>query len=131
MAFVTKVISAEDVITALQYDYDRYVISYMMHCKDRRPMSTVFDVQPVMMALAAEITNQGDFDKAAERVVKTITNQGVDRINATLMAVSGRDRLITAIGLSLGNISMKSLEGGNIDIIEHGDTYITFNDETV
>lgn len=129
MSFVTKVVSAEDVMDALKYDYDRYLVSYITHAKVRRPMSTVFDVMPVMNALAAEITDQGDPDTASDRVVKTITDQGVDKITASAMALSGRGRLLAVLGNALGDLSQASLNGGSIDILEHGDVYIMFGVE--
>lgn len=127
MTQVSSFISIEDAVSAMKFDYDLYLLSHIQHSKRRRPMSTVFEVYPVMVAIADEILATKDEDKKAAAVVSRITNQGVDIIYATKMAASGRNRLLTALDHGVGGLTFKQIEGGSIDICDNGDALVTYN----
>lgn len=129
MTQVSAFISIDDPVQALKYDYDRYLLSHIQFSKQRRPMSTEFNVYPVMLALVDEILANENEDKAADRVVKSIISQGVDVVYATKMAMTGRNRLLTAIDHGLGGISFKQLEGGSIDIADNNDAMVRYSKE--
>ncbi len=128
MTKTSKLIEVSDVVDSLHFDYDLYVVGEIANRRTRRAMSTEFDHYTVMNALIDELMTNGPHeDQAAERVVKTITAQGVDVVYANDMARDGLKQLISSIGTMLPDVTFAAIEKGEISLCNRADLFITYD----
>jgi hypothetical protein len=128
MSSIQKLISVSAVVESLQFDYNQYLIGLLTYPGRRVSMSTEFNHYPVMNALVTEVmTNGADEENAADNVVKSITEQGVDISYASQMAKSGLKQLVASIGTTLPDVTFAMLVDGEMTLCNWGDLHVTYN----
>lgn len=127
MSAIHKLISVSDVVESLRFEYDQYVIFHMTRIGPRHAMSTEFNHHPVLEALVTEVMTNGlDEKTASTRVVKCLTEQGVDTFYASKMAMTGLKQLVTSIGIALPEVTFGMIENGDMAVCNESDLHITY-----
>ena len=127
MSTTNTIISIDDVVESLRFDYDKYLVGLISSSRQRREMSTEFDHYPVVTALLNEIQAKGTAEATAtEAVVRAITIQGVDKFYASEMAKDGLKQLVASIGLTLTDLTFDQIEQGNMVLCNATDLYVSY-----